>query len=258
MKTLESKHQVIRNIIQAEGKSGTKMKTHKQITVTSRLKMRSILSRTWNYGAVSIQSQGERRLGGCMTSLRLTLIYKTILNKNGYLCLKESNQGMQKLPHLANISRDKRSKRPTCAPPILSACRHTDIWVCHVFSLRHLKLIFAENEKVNWLLILHGKAHLFQERRKECTKLLLSWCIYTIKQHILHNQNFCFLVTINKAVEHEKIHIHITQVYTDFIHLAIWSLFFPKAHFSWKPLETRVCLTHIENYVTKMREQAYA
>lgn len=220
--------------------------------------MRSILSRTWNYGAVSIQSQGERRLGGCMTSLRLTLIYKTILNKNGYLCLKESNQGMQKLPHLANISRDKRSKRPTCAPPILSACRHTDIWVCHVFSLRHLKLIFAENEKVNWLLILHGKAHLFQERRKECTKLLLSWCIYMIKQHILHNQNFCFLVTINKAVEHEKIHIHITQVYTDFIHLAIWSLFFPKAHFSWKPLETRVCLTHIENYVTKMREQAYA
>lgn len=46
MKTLESKHQVIRNIIQAEGKAGTKMKTHKRITVTSRLKMKSNLSRT--------------------------------------------------------------------------------------------------------------------------------------------------------------------------------------------------------------------
>lgn len=61
MKTLEGKHQVIRNIILALkarlGKKG------EQITITSRSKMRCILSGKINYWEVSMQSYGERRRG---------------------------------------------------------------------------------------------------------------------------------------------------------------------------------------------------
>lgn len=65
---------------------------------------------------------------GSMTEADLNL-YNNFKQTNNSHCIKESNQGIQKLPYLANTSGDNRSKRPTCAPPILPARHHIDICV---------------------------------------------------------------------------------------------------------------------------------
>lgn len=64
-------------------------------------------------------SHMERGNWGSMTEVDLNLY--NFIQKNNSHCIQESNQGTQKLPYLAKTSGDERSKRPTYAPPILSA-----------------------------------------------------------------------------------------------------------------------------------------
>lgn len=62
MKTLEGKHQVIRNIVPAlKARLGKK----EQISITSMFKMRHILSGKINYWVVSMQSYGRGEWGQC-------------------------------------------------------------------------------------------------------------------------------------------------------------------------------------------------
>lgn len=56
-----------------------------------------------------------------ISSLKLNLIYEAILNRSESLWFKESDPGMQRLPHPAITTRDKGSKTPTCTLPSQSA-----------------------------------------------------------------------------------------------------------------------------------------